>query len=819
MKFLDNLKIRDKLILALIFPLLGLAYFSSNEVIKRYEAAHQTTVLKEHIGLAVKISLVVHETQKERGATAVYMGTNGEQFGDQMQRQRSASDARINELLTVVDELETGSFTPQLKNSFDRATAQLQRLPQMRSAASGLNMPAPEVIGYYTAMHADFLQAIGAMSSESDNAELNNAISAYANFLQSKERAGIERAVLSNTFANNRFAPGGLQKFITLMAAQQTYDAVFAATASSEQATFVRRKMEHPAVAETQRLRQVALDHADDPAGFGVDASDWFQKQTEKINLLKDIDDKLVQDLQATTATLHSEAVAAEILFLTLAIAIVTLSLVCGFTINRKITRALGQMAATAQKIANGDIDQNVDYYARDEMGQLANSYRDLIDYIKGIAVAADQIRSGDLDIQIDARSEQDVLSHTFSGITTTLQNLVSETRELIDAARKGMLDQRCDTSKFQGGYADLIKGINSLLDAVVAPINEAATVLDQVAERDLTARVQGDYQGDFARIKNALNTATNNLDGGFTQVAAATDQIDSASGQIASGSQTLAQSAAQQAASLEEISSSLAEVNSMARQSAENAQESRSMTDNTRLSTEQGMTSMQQLSEAMERIKASSDETAKIVKTIDEIAFQTNLLALNAAVEAARAGEAGKGFAVVAEEVRNLAMRSAEAARNTANLINESAENANSGVQLNQEVLGNLEQVSGQVVKVSEVMAEIAAASEQQNQGIEQITTAVEQMSQVTQQTASNSEQSASSAEELAAQAGEMQSLVNGFKLSAVSTATVARERSSAVQKTPPVIPSNGHASSGEQDPKDLIPLEEDDQKILQSF
>jgi methyl-accepting chemotaxis protein len=171
-----------------------------------------------------------------------------------------------------------------------------------------------------------------------------------------------------------------------------------------------------------------------------------------------------------------------------------------------------------------------------------------------------------------------------------------------------------------------------------------------------------------------------------------------------------------------------------------------------------------------MEKIKASSDATARIVRTIDEIAFQTNLLALNAAVEAARAGDAGKGFAVVAEEVRSLAQRSAEAARNTSSLIEESVKNAVSGVELNADVLKQLGEIAGQVNRVGEVMGEIAAASEQQSDGVSQINGAVEQMNGVTQGVASNSEQSAASAEELSGQAEHMRELVGSFRLKRVS-------------------------------------------------
>jgi methyl-accepting chemotaxis protein len=254
--------------------------------------------------------------------------------------------------------------------------------------------------------------------------------------------------------------------------------------------------------------------------------------------------------------------------------------------------------------------------------------------------------------------------------------------------------------------------------------------------------------------ILNALKKIINSLTDGSEQVA-------SASGQVSAASQSLAEGATEQAAGLEETSSSLEEMSSMTKQNADNAQQANTLASETRKAADNGSEAMGRMTSAIRDIQKSSDETAKIIKVIDEIAFQTNLLALNAAVEAARAGEAGKGFAVVAEEVRNLAMRSAEAAKNTANMIEESVKNSKNGVDIATEVGKVLEEIVQSIGKTTDLVGEIAAASSEQAQGIDQVNTAVAQMDKVTQQNAANAEESASASEELSAQAEQMNSIV----------------------------------------------------------
>jgi methyl-accepting chemotaxis protein len=261
-----------------------------------------------------------------------------------------------------------------------------------------------------------------------------------------------------------------------------------------------------------------------------------------------------------------------------------------------------------------------------------------------------------------------------------------------------------------------------------------------------------------------------------------------------------MAEGASEQASSLEETSASLEEMASMTRQNADNASQANSLMGEAKQVVAEGSGAMTHMATAIGEIKQSADETAKIIKTIDEIAFQTNLLALNAAVEAARAGEAGKGFAVVAEEVRNLAMRSAEAAKNTSSLIEESVKNANTGVDIAGEVSKVLSEIASSIGKTTELVAEIAAASQEQAQGIDQVNTAVTQMDKVTQQNAANAEESASASEELNAQAeslnhvvGDLLTLAGGQTRTGRTMSTASHQKSTGAC----VTPAQGHGLS----------------------
>ena len=410
--------------------------------------------------------------------------------------------------------------------------------------------------------------------------------------------------------------------------------------------------------------------------------------------------------------------------------------------------------------------------------------------------------------------------------------------QDVISLVKKGDLDA-ARASSF-GKTRDLFQKNAKLLDEIIQINIKSAKETDEAFDKTSgTIKlvfglliILGIAVSLFLGIYMSLSItkALNRVIAGLSE---ASDQVASAAGEVSSASQSLAEGSSQQAASVEETSSSLEEMSSMTKQNASNAGQADSLMKQANQVVSKANASMGQLTTSMQEISRASEETSKIIKTIDEIAFQTNLLALNAAVEAARAGEAGAGFAVVADEVRNLAMRAADAAKNTAALIEGTVKKVSDGTALVNSTNNAFKEVAGSTAKVGELVGEIAAASSEQAQGIEQVNVAVTEMDKVTQQNAATAEESASASEELNAQAEEMKSFV-GELAAMVSGNTTAPQGRSAALRRPKI---GGHAGqpqkkaltvvkkpfkgkaltlnrSKEVHPDDIIPMDENDFK-----
>ncbi|WP_411678939.1 methyl-accepting chemotaxis protein [Clostridium thailandense] len=389
--------------------------------------------------------------------------------------------------------------------------------------------------------------------------------------------------------------------------------------------------------------------------------------------------------------------------------------------------------------------------------------------------------------------------------------SLIADIITLSEAAIEGRLSTRIDNSKHEGDFKKIGEGINHTLDLVIEPIQEAAGVLEEMSKGNFQVAVKGDYKGDHAKIKNELNDTINNIAsyvqeisetliemakgnlvvginkeymGDFAEIKISLNNIikafnnilndiNNASSQVASGArqvsdsaQALSQGSTEQASSIEQLTASVEEIASQTKQNAANANKANELSLLAKEYAVKGNEQMKEMLEAMEDINGASSNISKIIKVIDEIAFQTNILALNAAVEAARAGQHGKGFAVVAEEVRNLAARSANAAKETTVLIEGSIKKVEGGTQIANNTAEALDKIVDGVAKAASLVGEIATASNEQASGIAQVNQGIMQVSEVTQSNSATAEESAAASEELSSQAEVLKGMVGRFQL-----------------------------------------------------
>ena len=426
------------------------------------------------------------------------------------------------------------------------------------------------------------------------------------------------------------------------------------------------------------------------------------------------------------------------------------------------VTDSKGKKLGYIEVINDNSKDINVKDYNDKEMKRLAGN---LV-----------KLAQGDLDFDLNlekANYYTEKVSQNFAKINdsmvsvrTALGTALAEINNMAQAAVEGKLSTRIDATKHQGEYRKVVEGVNATLDAVIKPVNEAAACLKEMAMGNLDVEMKGDYKGDHAVIKENLNATLASLNDILNQVTMAVDQVATGARQVSDSSQSLSQAATESASSLEEITASMHELTSQTNMNAENATQANQLAAQAKISAEKGDEEMGNMVRAMNDINESASSISKIIKAIDEIAFQTNLLALNAAVEAARAGKHGKGFTVVAEEVRNLAQRSAAAAKETAEMIEGSIKKTEVGTRIAEETSKALEEIVTGSTKVTDLIGEIAAASKEQAQGIGQINTGLSQVDQVTQQVTASAEESASASEELSSQSLQLKQMLTKFRL-----------------------------------------------------
>ena len=632
-----NMRLRNKIFLLVAVPFAALTLFayiliSDNKALHDHASGYEKVVQ-----VALDSSALVHELQKERGASAGFLSSQGAKFGDKVSAQRKLTNTQLARYRENVIQLDVKSFDKKMSEIIGIVEQELNKLEQTRDAVTSQGISVTEQVGFYTTLNAALLDISDYLARISPDSSIANSATAFSTFIQSKERAGLERAVLSSAFARDSFAPDQYARFADLVNTQNIYLSVFSDMANEAQLKYFNEQMSDSSIGDVQRMRDIAITHHL-TGGFNVDPIMWFNTITQKINQLKNVDDYLGAELHKQ-ALAEVERTASKFWILVgVFLAAMLFSILTVILVSRAILHSIYGAMELADAISQGDLTRTIPSQSRDEAGQLL----------------------------------------------TSLNNM-------------------------QSTLSDVIRSSQGVAEAVQASASE-------ISASSIELRSRTESQGE----------------------------------------------------NLERTASSSEEISSTVKQNAAQAQTANDLSRKTSDQAIRGGEVVEKAVVAMDEINEASRKIASIIGVIDEIAFQTNLLALNAAVEAARAGEQGRGFAVVATEVRQLAGRSATAAKEISVLIQDCVTKVDSGSTYVNESGETLQQIVVSVKQVNDLIADIASASEEQAVGVDAINQSMANIDKITQTNTKMVSNAAQTSQAIGQKASELTSTLSFFKVSA---------------------------------------------------
>jgi methyl-accepting chemotaxis protein len=389
---ISRIGLRGRLLVLALLPSLALAAILVERGVRRRTGLREADELALLVRLSVIIGDLVHETQKERGASSLFMSSGGATFVRELQAQRSSTDERRLGYMQFV-RANDPAWSPGVVAALRFADAQLADIEIRRRQVAELAVPVPEIIGYYNELNRRLLTAVASIASKSVDADLRGWSTGYYAFLHAKENTGIERAQLANVFGADRFAPGQFFTIAALVAGQRAYLHLFDSVAPAQVAQLYRDRAQHPAFAEVEAKERIAFDHGSGARGFGVDATAWFKVMTQKIDLMKEVENAMADAILARAAVMQQAAASALQSTLAVGVGLLLAAIAVSWFLALRIVAPVRRLIAAADRVSAGDLDQSIDTDAPAELGELARAFAGMVAALK--AVRATPARSG----------------------------------------------------------------------------------------------------------------------------------------------------------------------------------------------------------------------------------------------------------------------------------------------------------------------------------------------------------------------------------------------------------------------------------------